>query len=151
MKAEAIRIEKEEILKFFDRYEHQFNTALKEGTVDASEVANSFAEHFIEASPDGILAGTNDENYRKMIPKGWSAYRKMGVISMYIIQKEITLLDDLHAIVKIDWRCLYTKNDDQGNIDFVNYYLLHQAEDQLKIFAYITGDEQKALREHGLI
>lgn len=151
MKAEAIRIEKEEIIKFFDRYESQFNAALAETTDDASEVANSFAQYFIEASPAGILAGTNDDKYRKMIPKGWAAYRRMGVTSMNIIHREITLLDDLHAMVKIDWRCLYSKNDDQGNIDFVVYYLLHQSEDELKIFAYITGDEQKALKEHGLI
>ena len=71
---------------------------------------------------------------------------------MKIESKAITLLDDYHAMVNLHCVSAYAP---QGKAPFtiafdVFYFLQHLKED-LKIFAYITGDETRVLKEHGLI
>jgi hypothetical protein len=38
-----------------------------------------------------------------------------------------------------------------GDIEFENFYFTQTKENEHKIFAYITGDEQAALKESGLV
>ena len=137
---------------FFEQYAENFNAAIKTETPDAEKTAVSFADCFIEASPAGINCGKNDSQFREMIPKGYAFYKKIGIVSMDIISKEITLLDDSHAMVKIYWRSGFIRKDkSKGEIDFSVIYFLQDKENECRIFAYITGDEQKALKENGLI
>ena len=71
---------------------------------------------------------------------------------MEIISKQITLLDDFHAMVKVYWKSNFIKKDgSNGSIEFANIYFTQTRENQHKVFAYITGDEQAVLREFGLI
>ncbi len=71
---------------------------------------------------------------------------------MKIASLDITLLDDLHSMVKVHWQAIYNKkNGSEESIDFDVIYFVQMIDDQLKIFAYITGDEQGVLRERGLI
>jgi hypothetical protein len=71
---------------------------------------------------------------------------------MHIRSKEITTLDHLHSMVKVGWQYTAKKKDaTQVVIDFDVYYFLSHVGGEPKIFAYITGDEQKLLKEHGLI
>ena len=137
--------------KFFDEYERRFNQSLKTGEVDVNGTANSFAERFIESSPAGVVCGKNNFIFRLMIPRGFKYYRKIGTIDMSISSRQITHLDDGHAMAKIHWKSTYKKKDaSQVQIEFDVIYLLRTT-DEIKIFAYITGDEQKVLREHGWI
>ena len=100
---------KTELEIFFNHYADRFNQCLKEGVVDAEETAASFADCFVEASPIGITCGKNDENFRKMIPQGYEFYKSIGITSMDINAKEITLLDEYHAMVKVKWTSRFTK------------------------------------------
>lgn len=71
---------------------------------------------------------------------------------MNIVSKSITLLDDLHAMVKVNWQCLFvTKEERTGEMDFEVVYILQMRSNTIKIFAYITGDEQEAFKKAGLI
>jgi hypothetical protein len=71
---------------------------------------------------------------------------------MDILSMQITILDNLHAIVKIHWNISYVrKNRIKGDIAFDVFYLLQKTGDDVRIFGYITGDEQQALKEEGLI
>ena len=83
--------------------------------------------------------------------QGMDFYKKIGSTSMQIRNKEITPLDALHAMAKISWRYAYRKDEKEGFIDFDGFYFLRITDEAVKIFAYVTGDEQAALREHGLI
>jgi hypothetical protein len=88
-----------------------------------------------------------------MIPRGHAFYRKIGTKSMKILSKELTPIDTFHTMVKVRWSSKYIRQSDGSpiTIDFdVTYFLQHVKED-IKIFAYVTGDEQKALREMELI
>ena len=145
-------IQQHEIDNFFNRYEARFNDALTGGQPDIEETATSFAESFVEASPAGIIVGKNDEKFQESLSKGWNFYKDIGVQSIDILSTQTTILDNLHAIVRVHWNCVFVrKNDSQGEVAFNVFYLLQKQEENLKIFAYVTGDEQQVLKEEGLI
>lgn len=143
---------KDIIHQFFDDYAQRFNNVLKGAEPDIDIIIASFAVCFIEANPLGVMCGKNDKTFREQIPVGYSFYKEIGINSMDILSREITILDDYHAMAKIHWNSVFTKGLGQaGNIEFDVIYLLQLAGGHCKIFAYITGDEQRALRENGLI
>lgn len=147
-----MEIQTVEIENFFSRYESRFNNALAGAEPDIDSTVNSFAEYFIEASPAGIVAGENNQQFRKMIAKGWKFYQKIGIHSMHILSNEVTILDPLHAIAKIHWNSSFVRPDkSSGDVEFNVFYIVQKKDDDLKIFAYITGDEQQALKDEGLI
>jgi hypothetical protein len=143
---------KQQLDDFFERYAENFNAATRTETPDIEKTALSFADCFLEANPEGINCGKNDSLFREMIPKGYAFYKSIGITSMDIISKEITLLDDYHAMVKIYWQSGFERKDkSKGKIDFSVIYFLRDKENECRIFAYITGDEQKALKDNRLI
>jgi hypothetical protein len=144
---------KDQIEKFFAEYERRTNSALTESpVVDIEGVVCAFADCFIESSPKGIIAGNNNEEFRRQIPKGFEYYRSIGTRSMQVQKLEITAIDEIHSMAKVSWRAYYVKKDSSElNIDFNVTYFLKSIEGKLKIFCYITGDEEKAYRENGLI
>ena len=141
----------EQIGDFFNQYALRFNRALA-GEPDIEGMTSAFAEHFIEASPAGVSAGSNTPLFKEAVAGGLSFYRSMGIRSMEIQRKEVTVLDDIHALAKIKWRSSYShEGAGEGTIEFDVFYLVQARGGNIKIFAYITGDEQKILRELGLI
>lgn len=143
---------KKNLEEFFSKYESNFNSSLNgDGSGVAEAVQPFFAKCFVEASPAGVICGQNDNSFVEKIKQGFQFYRGIGSKSMNITSKDITLIDDLHASVKIYWRYTFEKEGTEGSIDFHNIYFLTTVDGEPKIFAYIAGDEQKALKEHGLI
>ena len=70
---------------------------------------------------------------------------------MNILSKQIDILDSFHAIVRIHWSSSFTRKDKtSGDIAFNVFYLVQKRND-IRIFAYITGNEQEALKRAGLI
>lgn len=136
---------------FFREYEARFNRAMA-GSIETEATANAFASCFIGANPFGVNCGKNDDQFRTVIPKGYEFYRNIGTKSMKIVLLKITQLDDYHSMVKVNWQAIYSKKGgSEESIDFYVIYFVQAIKDQLKIFAYITGDEQGVLRERGLI
>lgn len=143
---------KKQVEEFFTAYESHFNNALSNEHADVKEeITRSFADCFVESSPLGVTCGKNNAQFQEKIWQGFDFYRSIGSRAMNIISKEINLLDDLHAMVKVYWRYSYVKENNPGTIDFNAFYLVTTLNSQLKIVAYIAGDEQKALREKGLV
>lgn len=137
---------------FFDAYAELFNNGIKgaEGITEAT--AACFSDSILAVNPAGINCGANDERFLEAIPQGYTFYRDIGIEKMSILTKAVTILDGFHALVKILWRSDYARKDGtKGNIGFENIYFIRDKDQAIKIFAYITGDEQKALREHGLV
>lgn len=136
---------------FFDNYANHFNSALK-GNCDVEATAKSFAACFVAANPAGVMCGNNDAQFRSSMLQGYLFYQNIGVTSMQIRFAQISPLDDFHDMVKIAWRCSYTRKDQSnGEIEFDNIYFTQTISGATRIFAYITGDEQAVLREHGLV
>lgn len=84
--------------------------------------------------------------------KGYAFYRNIGITSMDIVSKTITPLDNFHTITKVRWKSNFIKKDGlKSSIEFENIYFTQTKDSQHKVFAYITGDEQAALKEAGLL
>jgi hypothetical protein len=142
----------EKINIFFSDYEARFNKALNGEELDISGIQNSFAKHYIEANPGGINCGSNDFLFRLSIPKGYRFYKKLGMRSIRISEKQIIPLDTYHYMVRVNWNAWYIKkNEISESIDFTVIYFLQHLNNELKIFSYITGEEQKLLLEKGLL
>jgi hypothetical protein len=145
-------IQQHEIENFFNRYEARFNEALTDDEVDIDETVNSFTSDFLEASPGGVTVGKNDRKFRKAITQGYAFYKKIGIRSMDILSMQTTILDKIHALIKVHWNCLFVRPDKtKGDLAFDVFYLLQKQGDDIRIFTYITGDEQQALKDEGLI
>ena len=141
---------KQKIDQFFQAYEKRFMDGL-DGKVDVEGTTKAFATCFMEASPAGVVCGQNDAKFHEAIPKGYEFYKSVGTTSMKITSKETTPLDDFHIVCKVSWSSSYKKGTQEEVIDFDVFYFLQNLHGDLKIFGYVTGDEQKALKDRGLI
>lgn len=145
---------KRQLEQFFVQYETRMTNALATPPrVDVDATAAAFAECFLEASPLGINCGENNEEFRKAIPQGFEFYRRIGTKSMTIASMTPTQLDEFHWACKVHWVARYEKPTDHAKavIEFDVIYLMQVIDDIPKVFAYITGDEQRVLEEHGLV
>jgi hypothetical protein len=143
-----------EVEAFFTEYARCSNDALREPPrEDVSRTAAAFAPFFVEANPHGVSGGANNEAFRALIPQGYAHYRRIGGKGMQVIGVEVTEFDDHNAMARVDWRFAYERPVDRrrGEIVFHNIYFLNFAAGQPKIFAYITPDEERAMRDHGLV
>ncbi|WP_031529350.1 hypothetical protein [Dyadobacter crusticola] len=138
------------IQAFFEEYEKRFEEGLA-GNAVAEDTAEAFSEFFVEASPAGVSGGKNDAQFLEAVPKRYEYYRSIGISKMEIRQVDITELDDLHYLVDVRWQSFYVKDEAEGSIEFSTIYFLQHLNGTLKIFAFITGDEQRVLRQSGLI
>lgn len=138
---------------FFYQYAQRFNDSLGDkGKVDVDGQVAAFADCFIEASPLGVNCVQNDAEFRKMIPKGYEHYKSIGTTAMNIGSLDITPLDDYHAMAKVHWESRYHKKDGSDDaIDFDVIYFVQLLNGEPKIFAFITGDEEQTMKDHGLI
>lgn len=141
-----------DLQQFYEAYEDFANRGIA-GEDVAKGLAAVFADYFVESSPAGVMGGKNDEKFLKMIPEGYASYKKMGITSMKIKALDITQLNELHYMARVQWQSFYTRKKDnrEGVIEFELFYFLAKQQDAYKIFAYISGDEQGVMKEHGLI
>lgn len=141
------------IKEFFAAYAQRFNDSLgSDPVIDVDGVRESFAHYFVESSPVGVQGGKNGLLFKKMIPRGFKQYRRIGTKSMQVASLDLTALDEFHWMAKVHWDSRYEKKDGTPEaIEFDVIYLLTTQSGSPKIFAYITGDEQKALAEKGLV
>lgn len=140
------------IEEFFSTYEKHFNETLAGKETQINQVmTEAFTECFVESNPGGVICNKNDQTFSEKTKQGFAFYRSIGTTGMNIISKEITLLDDGHALVNVYWRYHYEKDDQTGSIDFHVVYLVRTNQNEVRIFTYIKGDEMKVLKENGLI
>lgn len=141
------------VRELFNDYGRISNDALEDpSSVDIDRVVAFFAAYFVGSTPHGVLGGANDEKFREVIPKGFSHYREVGGKQMLITGIKVTPLNDLHALAEVGWDFAYVnKSGESGHIRFTNFYFITVAGGPPRIFAYITGDEEKAMKDHGLV
>lgn len=144
----------EQVEEFFAAYARRSNDALRDPPrEDINGVVASFAPFFVEAGPKGVFGGANGDEFRKAVPQGFANYREVGGKAMTITRVKVTELNDFNVMARVDWDFAYERPKDgrKGNIVFQNLYFLNFATGGPKIFAYITPDEEQAMRDHGLI
>lgn len=143
-----------EVEAFFAAYAARFQAALDdERHEDLDGITSAFGPYFVGSSPAGIMGGANDDKFRAILPQGFAQYRAAGGKAMRIDKLEVSELDDLHVMAAVGWAFDYIRPNDgkAGTIGFTNRYFLSFADGTPKIFAYITPDEQQAMKDHGLL
>jgi hypothetical protein len=142
------------IRAFLDAYARRSNDALKDPPVeDVDGVVASFAPYFVESSPRGVMGGENSDDFRKRIPQGFAHYRRVGGKAMRIVDTKLTDIDDVNVMATVDWAFDYVRPKDgvEGTVTFTNRYFINLADGTPRIFAYITPDEELAMKDHGLV
>ena len=140
------------INEFFHEYEDRFNQGLHKELTSFKKITGLYADFFVGANPLGVSGSKNDEELADKMQKGYAFYKEIGITSMEIVSIDIKLLDEFHAMSTVRWRCNFVKKDNtDGNVEFDNIYFTQERENQHKVFAYITGDEQAVLKQYGLI
>jgi hypothetical protein len=141
----------QKLADFFSNYAYVFNRGISAPEAWTEETAEHFAACFIAAGPTGTVCGQNSEQFREAIEKGYHYYQSIGIKSMKIDSQEDTFLDEHSSMAKVNWTAAYKTQNGTGKIKFTVIYLVHLLAGEYKIFAYITGDEGKALKEAKLI
>jgi hypothetical protein len=140
-----------EVRALFDRYERVVRDALA-GRIDKEETAALYAAEVIAASPAGVRSGRNDETFRQVLAQGYEHYRAIGTRAMRIRALRITPIDAHHCLAHVAWRALYARDDlPETAVDFDVHYLVQVLDGAARVFGWVAGDEEAALRQHGVV
>jgi hypothetical protein len=140
------------IERFFEAYAAGFARALADPPeVDLEATAGAFADCFIAAGTEGVSCGRNDETFRMQIPQGYAFYRQIGIRSMTVATLAPSQLDERYWGVRVGWSARYEHDGRTGEVGFEVLYFVQMTGLGPKIFAYITGDEERELRRLGLL
>jgi hypothetical protein len=135
------------IEKFFRRYEEGANT------FEPAIVISAYPDAFMAADPNGAACIQNDAAFRKAIPGREALFRKIGFKSAEVLKVTETPMDERYTTALVQWRMVFEK--EQGKpLEFVFFitYILLAGKDGLKIVFYLShDDEQKLMRDAGLI
>ena len=142
---------KDSLKQFFQRYEQFFMQSLN-GELDDTVMSELYASEFIAASPLGVLTGKNDTKFQQALSEGYEQYRKIGTKEMRVRDVEMLPIDDLHCVADVAWTASYeVANGQQVNIDFNVHYLMQNLNGKLRVFGWISGNEQELLKEYGVL
>lgn len=141
------------VRRFFEAYAARFAAALADTPrIDAQATAAAFADSFVLADHAGAVCGRNDNAFLEQIPVGFQFYRRLGIRTMCIVLLRVTPLDERHALAQVLWRAHYERAESNaGTIEFPVTYVLQELGAGPRILLAMTGDEQRAYRERGLI
>lgn len=139
------------VRKLFERYESFFKRSLG-GDIDTDEVASLYASDFIAASPAGVMAGKNDDQFKKAMSQGYAHYRAIGTKEMRMRNIRLSPIDEHHCVAHVAWTATYARQDQADvAIDFDVHYFIQKLDGKPKVFGWVSGDEQGLLRKHGII
>jgi len=145
------KMTKDEVRNFFMRYEQFFMQSLN-GEIDSKELSSLYAKEFIVASPLGVMAGKNDLTFQKNLAQGYEQYRRMGTQKMCVRDVSVLPIDELHCVARVAWTAAYSvAGKPDIEIDFEVCYLMQELNNELRMFGWISGNEQELLKEYGVI
>jgi hypothetical protein len=83
--------------------------------------------------------------------QGYAHYRAIGTKDMRIRDVRLSPIDDLHCVAHVAWTATYRREDQPDvAIDFDVHYFVQKLNEDLKVFGWVSGDEQAVLRKHGI-
>ena len=142
---------KEAVERLFARYEGFFRQSLA-GDLDPGELAALYAPEFIAASPQGVMAGKNDDGLVRAMTQGYAHYRAIGTRDMRIRAIGTVPIDDCHCLAHVGWTATYAREDlPETVVDFEVHYLVQVLDGQARVFGWVSGDERALLHERGII
>ncbi|RYE09447.1 MAG: hypothetical protein EOP22_09230 [Hyphomicrobiales bacterium] len=146
-----MEISAEDVEAFMQGYAEAMDSGVKSGKPDGKLIACHFAADLIAASPAGIQAASS-KGLAAVVEQGIASYRAMGGAAFVAEAIAIEELAPTSFMASVGWRFDYKRPKDgkEGSVSFTNRYFVNSADGSPKIFAWITPDEQAALKQHGL-
>ena len=133
--------------RFFTAYEHAVNN------FDAESISAQFVESFMGADPNGVFCHRNDASLKEAVAQRRDIYAQMGFKFAEVLSLAETPIDEHYTMAKVHWRVVFEKIKGQPQeFKFFITYFLYDSGDGLRIVFFIAReDEQKVLREAGLL
>ena len=135
------------IEEFFARYEEGANS------FDPDLVCPQYTNEFMAAGPDGVACGRNDHELRKAFVQRYKLFQQIGFKRAKILHVDATSLDDHYTMAKVHWRMTFEKQPGHP-LDFeffITYFLYDSGTGPKAAFWISHEDEQRVMREAGLI
>jgi hypothetical protein len=140
----AIKLVNPAVEKLFAEYEKAF------AALDLNRTAEFFADSFISAGPNGTITQSKTE-FLKEAQKAADFYRSVGQESAKILSLAEAPISEQYSMVKVHWGVTFQKTGDRL-IEFDVSYLVQNTGEEPKIILFIAHqDEQKAMRDLGLL
>lgn len=135
------------IRKFFNAYEHGVNS------FDVDLLSAQFQEAFMGADPNGVFCYRNDASLREAIQQRRDVYEQMGFKFAEILSIADTPIDEHYTMAKVHWRMVFEKIKGQPREFkfFITYFLFDSPQGLRIVFFIAREDEQKVLRDAGLL
>lgn len=132
---------------FFKTYEQGANT------FDPDLVTAQYADSFLAADPNGAQCMRNDDAFRKAFPERKAFFRKIGFKSAKVLGIQESPLDANYTAAKVHWLMVFEKDPGRPREFrfFITYMLFGHGEGMRIVFYLSHEDEQKAMRDGGLI
>lgn len=135
----------EQLREFFRRYSQASLGP------EPERLADLYDSSFLAAGPRGGAAFKNDESFLAWLRQVNEGNRQGGMTAMEVDEVVETPLSDAYTIATVTWAATFRQTGDDP-IRFRISYLLRQADNALKVAAYISHeDEEEAKKAHGLL
>ncbi|MGL6289780.1 MAG: hypothetical protein ACRC2H_03735 [Silanimonas sp.] len=132
---------------FFVRYEEGANT------FDPDLMVSLYTAEFMAGDPNGVSCGRNDQSLRGAFVQRKAFFQSLGFQRAKVLRVHATPLDDRYTTAKVHWHMVFEKQPGSP-LEFTFYvtYFLYDAGTGPKAAFWIShDDEQKVMREAGLL
>jgi hypothetical protein len=136
----------ERVETFFQQYERNIADS------DPAVIAAQYGESFVFSGPQGTQAVRRDD-FVKVLPKGQSFFKSVGLRSSTVLALEEAGVDDCCVLVKAQWRLKFEPAAKPAcDLDVAAMYLLQQDPGGLRIvFQRDYDDLTKRVQALGLV
>ncbi len=135
------------IEEFFVRYEAAANS------FDPDLSASLYTAEFMAGDPNGVSCGRNDQALRDAVVRRKEFFGQIGFKRAKILHVEPTPLDGSYTMAKVHWHMTFEKQPGVP-LDFrffITYFLFDAGSGPKAAFWISHDDEQRVMREAGLI
>jgi hypothetical protein len=135
------------IEEFFDRYEEGANS------FDPDLMSSLYTAEFMAGDPNGVSCGRNDRALRDAFNQRKEFFQQIGFKRAKILHVGATPLDEKYTMDKVHWHMTLEKQPGHPlDFKFFITYFLYDSGTGLKAAFWIShDDEQRVMREAGLI
>jgi hypothetical protein len=133
--------------EFFARYEEGANS------LDPELMSSLYAAEFLAGDPNGVSCGRNDQALVGAFVKRREFFQSIGFKSAKILNITPTSLDEKYTMAKVHWHMTFEKQAGRP-LDFkffITYFLYDAGSGHKAVFWISHEDEERVMREAGLI
>lgn len=135
---------------YFESYVAAYNRALR-GDFQPQRIRAFFSDKFLAATDSGLKFRRNNWYFSWKLKRLYAFYRGIGIQRMSVKSVHVIPIDPKHDMVKVFYEADCENNERKFRINFDVTYLLEKCGVQPQIFAYISQDEMKTLKDAGLV